>query len=563
MTPKHLVLAAAGLLLATAGLRADGLDLPATDEPMTLILDVEEDGRIQYSGGNKTARLIGGARVWVDIPGVERGSVVILAEEVDVDLEQGIVTVPEGAQLLLGPAVMAGDHMQVDAAKRDFKVERARGYMVLPTERPVPAECAPRAYFKSRRIVKQGQATVLQGAVLTTCPKDNPDFSLVAKRVKYDISRGGFFVYNAKLRFHGVTIPLIPWMRFGLNSERAGRGYDFDAPGYNSREGFFLPGALRLLPPESDWDAIATFRVTTREDVLGTATLRRESGPLDILLRASRRERIADDITDQLAVYRVPELSLTHHFRDRDDCETALDLNLGFGRFGEDLERLDGQAVDVPRVWESRALADLFYTTNACAYSSRTGDWYGAEGRISTYSSGETYTDLELFAGIGGQVSDSLHLDATLRQHFTGGSTPFLFDDVDIETEIETGFDWDITDRWRFHGWSRYDAEEGRWRDYQGTLSYRAGCLTYGLYYRDVADRIGFRIDLTGLTGGTRPMPGRSSLEKELAAKGLTAKPLAPAATSLRPMRRQTTAGCNLYCTEGPAEGAAGEKDVD
>lgn len=517
------------LLVQLGAMVADAADAqkkadPADEEPITLTLDGD---RVTYSADRKRATVSGNARIWVRMPNFGDGATLVEADEIIADLEKGTIQVPGQARLLVGPALMVGSGLSIDAPAREFSLKDTEGYGAIPPLEGSRYTEPAKVYFKGKGVVKQGDITNILHARMTTCPKDKPDFAIIAKRIKYDPANGRVIIYGAKLRLYGMTIPLIPWIKTGIGGSGSGEPYALGMPGYNRLDGINVPFAVRMTPVGDAYNAAIRGSVTAKSGVIGRAFVEHERGRWDFEVGVARRLRMVDDVTDAIAVDQFPELGAVYWFTPRQGCDNELKLDLEGGYYRERLERLNGTRVNRPRVDAWRSHAELTYTANSCSYRNREGDWYGAVARISNYSTDETYTDLEAFAGLGGPITDNLRGDVTLRHHFVGGSTPFLFDDVDIQTELATGLEWDVNDRWKLDGWTRYDLDEGDMKDYEVGVSYRAGCLTWGLYYRDVNNGIGLRLDLTGITGGTAPLGQRSRLEKQMEARGLSVTPMA------------------------------------
>jgi len=494
-------------------------------EPVRFVVQGKD---AQYSADGRHATLRD-ARVTILAPGYTHRRAIVDAQQLQADLKRGVITTTGGGRLLVGPLVLTGDELRFDAGEEEFEIKRARGFMALPSPYATQGHPMPMAFFSGGRIAKTKDTIHINHGRLTTCPKDRPDYYIKAKRIKYDVKSEEVTIRNASLHLYGITLPLIPWAKVSVadRAQRSGKHFSLGtAPGYSNREGVYLPYALRLTGPDDPWKAFTSFRLTTKRGITGSAWADRSTGRWDLGARVSRREWAADDVTDRLSIDAYPELTFTRHLRTRDDRDTTCNLDLGFGNLREELESEPVDAPQRPRVHEQRAAAALSYTANASQYRGRDGDWYGAQARVSTYSSGETYRDLEVFAGLGGGLSRDLQAHTTVRHHFTGGSTPFLFDDVDIKTELESSATWQLARRWGATAWSRYDLDQADMRDYEVGLNYRAGCLTWGLYYRDVGNRIGIRADITGLTGGTRPVARKSSFVQQMEREGLSIAPL-------------------------------------
>ena len=132
---------------------------------------------------------------------------------------------------------------------------------------------------------------------------------------------------------------------------------------------------------------------------------------------------------------------------------------------------------------------------------------------------------MEVYAGAGRRFSDRFSGSLTVRQGLDDGKTPFSFDALEIETELIGRASWYVTERLGLLGWGRYDAQDGLFRDYEVALGIKDHCLTWQLYYRDVSESFGIRVDLNGLTGRTSPYETHSQLEQEIENSGLQMAP--------------------------------------
>jgi lipopolysaccharide assembly outer membrane protein LptD (OstA) len=493
--------------------------LAPSDEPVTITLDGD---RVEYSPDRKHATLVGNVRILISAPGYTAGRAVVRANRVEADLEKGIIVSDQGGTILVGPALFTGDTIRFDANREEFCVEGAEGYMELGGPGAAPEDAQPTAYFKGHRIGKiRNVVYVLRGRI-TTCDRDRPHYYVAAKRIKYDKLSVHVTVYGAKLHLYGVTLPAIPWGRVKIGGKEPSGKLDWrTTPGYGSREGIFLPYTFRLSPRNSSWLTVTSFRITTKRGITGSVWTKHSTRDWDYDFRASRKEWKVDDIEDRLSLYRLPEANFTRYLTPRDEEDKEVRLDLSLGKYYEDWENQPVNQPFRPRVSEGRALAAVSYTGNPVEYREHKGRWYGAVGRASRYTTDETFRELKLFAGMGGAISDNIKAYGTVSHHFTGGATPFLFDDVDIETELAAGADWEMLRNWTVDGWGRYDLDATDLRDYEVGLSYRAHCLTWRAFYRDVSDQIGLRVDLTGLTGDTKACRSESSLQRRMRQEGL------------------------------------------
>jgi hypothetical protein len=226
-------------------------------------------------------------------------------------------------------------------------------------------------------------------------------------------------------------------------------------------------------------------------------------------LYASRMEDIRDKLRNHLVYDRLPELFAEKYQHSRTQHD-GWHLEMSLGNFHE----RDTDVGGPPEVRRQRALVGAGYELGTDQHLAKLGSWEQLWGTQSFYSGGDHYTDVALTLGAGQQFTPRLHAALSLIHHFTAGQTPFQFDAVDIPSEVHPFVDWQATRDWRIVGEGRFDAMEGKLRDYQLAFSKRMHLLTWTFYYHFVGAVTGVRFDVNGLTGGTAPPPITSDLAK-------------------------------------------------
>jgi hypothetical protein len=516
-----------GVLLATVWTGRGGA-LQAAPEPVRITVDGE---RLTYGlseGG--WARLSGDVRVHVSSPELAAGELELHCGEVEVDLLRGCLRAPGEVKLQAGPGLMAGQGLTMNARTQEFAMGSMSACVGQDNGRLRPGEPWPIIYASGQQVNRRGSVLIALRGKVTTCDRDHPHWSVGARKLIYNVNSGLLQMEHVDLHVLGVRIPVLPWAKLDLGPQKRRWGVNWNTtPGYESREGVFVPYSWRLTNLESPWDAGAYFHITAEQGLTGTVKAARSWGATDFDLRATRKEWMPDDITDQLELYRLPELSVTRYLCERDNCNREMRVDLRLGRYRETLVAVgeDGGHADRlrKRVSGSRAGLAATYTVGAPDLLRHEGGWYGVSGRWAEYSTDEHYGDLELFAGGGAQLSPGFSAYGTLHHHLVTGSSPFLFDDVDIRTELAAGADWQIDRLWRLRGTARVDLDRGTTRDYELGLSRRFHCLTWGFTYRGIGNQLRLGVDLTGFSGDTRPYRAQSSLQRRLETEGLQLQP--------------------------------------
>ncbi len=498
-------------------------------------VSIELDGDyLRYSLDGKRAVLDGHVRIRIIAPGYTRAHTIVVTNHAEVDLVANVVTTQGGGKIVVGPAFARGDTMRFDAVKEDFSVHNADAFMALSVPDADPAAPPPMVYFKGEEIGKTGDVVYVLRGRITTCDLDNPHYYVSARRILYNVRTGEATIYSARLHLYGLNLPLIPYARTTLGGTEMPRSFDFvTMPGYSHREGLFLPYSLAFTPVGAGTEVATSFRLTTKAGITGAVWAKRSEGRWDFDVRDTRKEWQADVLNNELALSRMPELTAARHFTGRGNQNHELRLDLSVGRFQEDWEDQPVGQPHRPVVFATRALGAVTYTAHPRDYYRGLGTWYGARLSLSSYDTHQSLTDLRLFAGAGAALSPQVSGDVTLIHHLTGGSTPFLFDAPQITTELAVRGEWDFAPKWFVDGWGRYDAERGEMRDYEIGVNARDHCLTWGLYYRALSHGLGVRLDLTGITGRTKPYKSESRLQAEMEREGLAITAPAPGTGAL------------------------------
>jgi lipopolysaccharide assembly outer membrane protein LptD (OstA) len=100
------------------------------------------------------------------------------------------------------------------------------------------------------------------------------------------------------------------------------------------------------------------------------------------------------------------------------------------------------------------------------------------------------------------QASDRLKLGLSYYHRTPSGTTPFLFDDVQIGHEFGPSIDWRVNPRWRVAVSGRHDLSNSRWRAFDVMVARTLDCMEYGLTYSRTRREIGLHVALLNFGGG-------------------------------------------------------------
>jgi len=506
----------------------------AETPPRRLIVTVSGD-RVQYSDEMKAAEIVGNVRIYLQIEGEPAQRAVIRAQRAAANFQSGQIEAQKGITVGTPQGALTGEYLRLDAHTEEFCLKNARS--VVNVDAPTSA-AATRAYLFGEEITGHNELVyIIQGAI-TTCNRAHPHYALRAKRIEYYPAQQRFKVKGASLSLYGMKIPLVPSFSFSVAEGERETPDLLPMPGYSSYDKLYLPYRFRFNSSDSPWRSDLSLRLTQRRGIRLLSTNKYTKGLWQAAGYLSQTEDIYDDLGHHLTLDRRPELTFTKSSTGPDQ-DNGWRGSVSLGNIVEDCGH-DTRASSTPRVaqvlnlrggdqrgWrtpptgqdfidsapktrEQYAALTLRYDRHTDQHRRGEGQWYGLSARQAFYSTGDNYRDLAVTAGAGGPLGKDLTGSLTLTHHITGGHTPFLMDRANIKTELEPTLQAQLSRRWAVKAMGRYDVDGGRLRDYEVELRRRAHCLTWGLYYHFVGERIGLRVDINGLTGDTAP-PGQQS----------------------------------------------------
>ncbi|MBI2843795.1 MAG: hypothetical protein HYX78_10380 [Armatimonadetes bacterium] len=377
---------------------------------------------------------------------------------------------------------------------------------------------------------------LLTNATFTTCALDDPDYRITAREIRLTeeqrlkLTRVRIYLWNLRI----VSLP-----KLSINvGPGAGRETLLPRPGFNSRDGFFLSARY----PISDTDrteASLVLRPTTKRGIQGgvvggyafrgstrqispyvqdfDSELRRgqsvlrpvideelclfpEDQPQPAILAAFgavlARERAFDVDDTGLLVTRFPEIGVRYvspqvcivREGERPRLGAQAQLRASWGRFKETpdggyLNRLDTRGTASTTLATFRGSTALRATGLA---------------RYSNYENGESFRALGAALDVSRIYPGGSFASLRLITHATSGTTPFEFDDIDIERELE-GAGRYVRGRFTYGLLLRYDLDERSLRDWEVSVAKRLDCLEPSISFRHRFSQISFGIRVLGL----------------------------------------------------------------
>ncbi len=490
------------LLLISAGAHAEGDGA----NPPRLIVTVDGEN-IQYRLDRAAAEAAGGVRILVELAGQPERRAIIHAEKAGALLESGEIVAESGVTIGTRFGVLAGEQLTLNAQTDEFRLQQAQAGVNLAPDQPQSLL----GYIFGEEIGSTHEVVYILRGRITTSDRRNPEYTLQAKHIEYYPSRRRFKVKGAAIKLYGVRLPLIPNFSFKIGmGEDAGL---IPTPGYSSTDRFFVPYRFDFSGPDAPLQSHLTLRLTQKRGL----RLQSDNTYLGNHWLAeglvSQTEDYYDGLDRHIVLDRRPELRYTR-FSASPQQDTGWAGSLTLANIVEDLQTASNSPDARPNVREQSAELSLRYDWHNNQRRAGQGEWYSVGGRQAFYSTGDSYRDIALTAGVGGQISTSLSGSLALTHHIFGGQTPFLYDAVSIRTELQPTGRLQMGPKWSLHANGRYDLGEANMHDYGVELRHHDHALTWGLRYRSASSNLGLAVYVTGLTGDTPPYEQKHPLNE-------------------------------------------------
>jgi hypothetical protein len=489
---RRLALILSFALLAAAPVIAG----PALTPLASLTLDSQ--GTVQYNGQTQVVTAREPTTIRAQVEGQPQQRALIKAPDLRLDLRAHSVQAAHGVQLIVPQALLTGESLSLELAPRGFTLDKAQAVLNLAA----PGAPLVLGQMRGRRITGSGVTVTVEHGMISPCTAEHPAFSLRARRLVYNEATHYLDLYGSSLEFYGLHLPLVPMWRTRLGGKAPDSGV-LPAVSYSSRNGVFVPYSFNFTPGRPDLNDNLQVGLSQKRGIIFLGQAGRTEGNWDVRLWASRMEDVRTKLVGNLVYDRLPELVALGYQRGATQ-DQGWKLGTSLGDF---YERAVLPGLTLPQVHRERALLGLGYNWGGRAQARHVGQWASVWSTGAVYSQGEHYFDTAFTVGSGRRFSPSFAADVEYIHHLQDGLSPFQFDRVDIPHELRPGLDWQMTRSWHLASSGRYDADEGRLRDYHFELNKRTRYLTWSAYYSFIGQSTGVRLDINGLTGGTAPPP--------------------------------------------------------
>jgi hypothetical protein len=479
-------------------------------------LTVDSQGTVQYDGRAQVITTHDPSVIRAQLEQDPQQRLLVKAPYMRLDLRAEALWAAQGVEMVTPQALLTGDSLSLGMVSRTFSMDQ--GLVVL--DLAAPGAPVTLGQMRGKRISAHGTTLTIEHGMISPCAEDHPQVALLARRIDYNEVTHAMILHGSSLDFYGLHIPIFPTWQTNVGGPGRSSG---PLPGisYSSRNGVALPYALNFTPNRPDLNDTVKLSLTQKRGITFEGEVGQTKGQWDVRLWASRLQDVRNKLINYLEISRLPELVATGYDHSATQNQ-GWKASLSLGHFREYTQLLPGVP---PVVDRERAQAGVGYNWGGRAMARKTGEWAAVWSTGATYTAGRHYYDTAVTVGSGHRFSPGFRADAQYTQHFQEGASPFQYDRVDIPHELRPEFDWQLTRAWGLESYGRYDADEGRLRDYHFDLSKRMRDLTWHVYYTFVGTSTGVRVDINGLTGGTAPPPLTTPLarqylqgEKELAA---------------------------------------------
>jgi len=432
----------------------------------------------QYDLSQQQARAQGHALLIYD-------DVTLRADALDANLESGQVTAVGGVTVVQGPRRLTAD-------RAEYNVKRQAGTLLRATAGVGPA------LFRGERLVVSPRQFSVYSASFTTCPLPHPDYEVRARSITlYPGDR--VVARHAAIYFYGHRLLSLPTLSQNLNPDREAPGI-LPRAGYSRLDGPFAGLAYGFAPGGPQTTGIINVRYTTRRGLRGWLRTSYLPSWGRISLTASRKEDLNErpitsiveplpTTVQRVTVDRLPELALHRKTGNLMPWLTG-QAWVTAGRYRELPTGVSANRLSL--------VADL--ETEPWQVSPRLGLTAGFGVRQSYYSGRDQQRLVAPRVGLRYDGGKRFSLALSYQHRSTTGSTPFLFDEIQIRREITGNLVALPHPLWRVEVGTRFDTANGELRDAEVTLFRTVHCLEYSVGWRK--ERSELRVGL-GLAAGT------------------------------------------------------------
>ena len=450
--------------------------------------------QVRFSLDRKQVTLSGNAHLFSQAAADASRCVRFDADMIEGDIPRGRFEMLGNVRIETPQGAMRGESAMYSTRTAEFSLRRG-GIMIPVSDEDEPTVCG---FAYAQEVAREGDVVYITKGRFTTCSHPHPHYELKADRFTWKPETNQVVVYGGSVRLYGLEIPVFPKIPYTFG-EHARKGPNLlPFPTYSSRDGVRAEWSFNVGNPLADPDTEVRVRWRQLRPLqVNSWTSLRIAPDTHAHLRLGLREDVKQDIDRIVAVDTFPELGIEGSWRVGDNYLLEADLSGGHYR-----QRAEGELADVR---EDRARVQARLTGNPDGIYEPGQAWWWVDASEQLYGDGNHYSALGVGLGGAVELTDWLALNAEVRQWATEGATPFVWDDVDVKTEVESNVQVKVGDLWRVRFGARHDLEDGQLRSWDTELRRRAHCLTWKLSYSDISDDLVIGAEISGLFGNDEP----------------------------------------------------------
>ncbi len=459
---------------------------------------------VEFSYDRRYVTLTGNARIFGQVVNDPARYVRMSADFIEGDLQTGRFELLGDVEIITPDGALSGEAVQYNMRTAEYSLRR--GGMMLPIENPAGERIWGFAY--AREINAEDHVIYITDGRFTTCDRPDPDYVVEVDRIRYDPATMDIVIWGGALRLYDLRIPLLPKVTWNFTGQpdKISPLYWF-IPTYSSRDGLRLSWTRGMRHLEMPWDGYVGVKLTERRGIRGELhAFENLNDELSWQLNVTYKEDIAADLDRQVTIDRLPEVGLRGAWDEFGWDAARLEAAVTVGQYTQRAD--DGLPGDVDTT-HNRLHLSARYVGNPAGRDGHTGAWWWVGGSQAWYDDGQQYGWLEAGVGGGTDVTSWLNVWAEVSHHAIDGTTPFRFDDIDIETELSGLTSIRLSPLWTVNVGGRYDLDVGDLRDYTVELRRRDHCLTWTAQYHDVTSSVGIGLEINGIFGNFEPTTTR------------------------------------------------------
>lgn len=415
---------------------------------------------------------------------VNYNDVVMTADEVQANLTQRTLDAAGKVSFSQRDRLLSGDRLH-------YELDARRGWLTAARGR------SGRLLFSGDRVDMSERKISARLGTFTTCDRPHPHYRMTASEILI-LDQRRVTLKGAQLWYRNRRLLRLP----EISQPIPGRGVEAQGlvprSGYASGDGLFA-GLRYVWPLRGDIDASVELRATTGRGIRGIGLAERRQSWGTITLRASTkydigRERISSDDPRTgirtLLVDALPELAV---LTDRKPVSRWLigQAHLSAGRYFERQTRT--------QAW--RTAVTLFAASQQIPLARSVSVSPGLAWRGAAFGSHSQSVLVQRVTLQTGQTSRTR--PRTVRLSFirrtAHGQSPFLFDEVEIERELNADALFELSKGWRTEAVARYDLDRHNFRDVYLTVGRRVHCLDYSASWLKTRREFRVQVGLAGL----------------------------------------------------------------